>query len=163
VLSRTNLAHFSCNSSLNLRRFNNLQPLALLQKSQILCNQANPASFSKTPGVGVSRRDTRPLDFPTFRRSDDQSSLLPITSLQILYFHAIPHSLAQRRQPIRRSFNHLRTLLPLTVNTFCTHASLCLHNALCLGACPSGRAGLCGHQILPPTRHDFIGSVKCQP
>jgi hypothetical protein len=29
-----------------------LQPLALLQKSQPLCNQANPASFCKTPGWG---------------------------------------------------------------------------------------------------------------
>ena len=153
MLSRTNLAHFSSNSSLNLRRFNNLQPLALLQKNQILCNQANPASFSKTPGVGVSRRDTRPSDFPTFRRSDDQSSSLPITFLQTLYFHAISHSLTQRRQPIRRSFNHLRTLLPLTVNIFCTHTFLRLHNALCL----------CGPRILPPTRHDFVGSVKCQP
>jgi len=30
-----------------------LQPLLRLQKNQVLCNQANPASFAKTPGVGV--------------------------------------------------------------------------------------------------------------
>src|SRR6266852_6912112 len=30
-----------------------LQPLVHLQKSQVLWNQTNPASFCKTPGVGV--------------------------------------------------------------------------------------------------------------
>jgi hypothetical protein len=30
-----------------------LPPLSRSQKSQLLCNQANPASFCKTPGVGV--------------------------------------------------------------------------------------------------------------
>jgi hypothetical protein len=32
--------------------FISLRPLCCSQKSQLLCNQANPASFSKTPGVG---------------------------------------------------------------------------------------------------------------
>ncbi len=53
VLSRTNLTDPSDHSSINPRPFNLLQPLVPLQKSQLLCNQANPASFSKTPGVGV--------------------------------------------------------------------------------------------------------------
>jgi len=53
VLSRTNLSYSSCHSSLNSRPFNLLQPLCRLQKSQLLWNQANPASFCKTPGVGV--------------------------------------------------------------------------------------------------------------
>src|SRR6266852_1744945 len=52
VLSRTNLADPSRHSSLNSRPFNLLQPLMQLQKSQLLCNQANPASFCKTPGWG---------------------------------------------------------------------------------------------------------------
>src|SRR5260370_1241657 len=33
-----------------------LQPLCRLEKSQPLWNQANPASFCKTPGVGVPQR-----------------------------------------------------------------------------------------------------------
>ena len=53
VLSRTNLAYSSRQSSLNSRPFNLLQPLCSLQKSQLLWNQGNPASFCKTPGVGV--------------------------------------------------------------------------------------------------------------
>src|SRR5467141_292790 len=95
VLSRTNftpflsgLAYPSRHSSLNSWPFNLLQPLCRRQKSQLLWNQANPASFCKTPGVGVSPLDARPLDFPTFRRSDDKSSLLSITSLQPLHFLA---------------------------------------------------------------------------
>src|SRR5713226_6757052 len=51
VLSRTNLADPSRHSSLNSRPYNLLQPLVPLQKSQLLYNQANPASFCKTPGV----------------------------------------------------------------------------------------------------------------
>jgi hypothetical protein len=53
VLSRTNLAYRSRHSTLNSRPFNLLQPLVSPQKSQLLCNQANPASFCKIPGVGV--------------------------------------------------------------------------------------------------------------
>jgi hypothetical protein len=50
--------------------FINLPPLCHSQKSQLLCNQANPASFSKMPGVwgGASRtqlRDTRVWGIPT--------------------------------------------------------------------------------------------------
>jgi len=41
-------------SSLKPRVLKDLQPLGHLQKSQVLCNQANPASFCKTPGWGVS-------------------------------------------------------------------------------------------------------------
>ncbi len=39
-------------------------------------------------------------------------------SLQAIYFQQNTHSFPQRRQPIPRSFNHLRTLLPLTANIF---------------------------------------------
>src|SRR6266849_8217671 len=52
VLSRQYLAYFPHHPSLNSRRFNLLQPLGRLEKSQLLCYQANPASFCKTPGVG---------------------------------------------------------------------------------------------------------------
>src|SRR5216684_613865 len=60
MLSRTNLADPSRRSSLNPRPVNLLQPLfypeprrVRSQKSQVLYNQANPASFCKTPGWGV--------------------------------------------------------------------------------------------------------------
>src|SRR5260370_42237984 len=46
-----------------------------------------------------------------------------ITSLQPPYFHAITHSFAQRRQPNSFSHNYLRTLLPLTANSFFTSPS----------------------------------------
>jgi len=36
--------------------FNRLPPLCRPQKSQLLCNQANPGSFTKTPGVGYPER-----------------------------------------------------------------------------------------------------------
>ena len=51
VLPRTNLAYSSSPSTLNPRHFIRLQPLCRPQKSQLLWNQANPASFVKTPGV----------------------------------------------------------------------------------------------------------------
>jgi hypothetical protein len=38
------------------RLFISLPPLCHLQKSQLLCNQANPASFAKIPGVGYPER-----------------------------------------------------------------------------------------------------------
>ena len=44
-------------------------------------------------------------------------------SLQAIYFQHNAHSFAQRRQPIPRSFNHLRTLLPLTTSLFSTSVS----------------------------------------
>src|SRR5260370_36795575 len=52
VLSRTNLAYRSHHSGLNPRPVKLLQPLVPLQKSQLLWNQTNPASFCKTSGVG---------------------------------------------------------------------------------------------------------------
>src|SRR5712664_3572067 len=68
VLSRTKLTYPSRHSSLNSRPFNLLQPLCRRQKSQLLWNQANPASFCKTPGVGVVSHSTfRRSDLPTFR------------------------------------------------------------------------------------------------
>src|SRR5260370_3112141 len=56
VLSRSNLAHRSHQWSLNPRPVKLLQPLVPLQKSQLLWNQTNPASFCKTSGVGVPLR-----------------------------------------------------------------------------------------------------------
>src|SRR5260370_16797 len=56
VLSRSNLSYPSRRSSLNPRPVNLLQPLWRRQKSQLLCNQANPASFCKTPGEGLPLR-----------------------------------------------------------------------------------------------------------
>src|ERR1700682_4207811 len=60
VLSRTNLADTSRHSSLNSQPVNLLQPLCRRQKSQLLWNQANPASFCKTPGWGVPRFPLQP-------------------------------------------------------------------------------------------------------
>jgi hypothetical protein len=53
VLSRTNLAHCSHNSSRNPRPFNLLQPLASPFATPVLCFQPLAASFPKTPGWGV--------------------------------------------------------------------------------------------------------------
>ena len=52
MLSRTNLFKSARRFSLNPCRFKLLRTLARSQKSQFLCNQANPDSFGKTPGVG---------------------------------------------------------------------------------------------------------------
>ncbi len=50
------------------------------------------------------------------------SSFLPITSLQAQPFHAITHSLAQRRHVIPPILNSFRALLPLTaISFFATH------------------------------------------
>ena len=64
MLSRTNLADAPRHSSLNSRPVNLLRPLYRRQKSQLLWNQANPASFCKTPGVGVPPQ-TSPLESAT--------------------------------------------------------------------------------------------------
>src|SRR5260370_1637078 len=53
VLSRTNLAHCSHNSSRNPRPFNLLQPLASPFATPVLCFQQLAASLPKTPGWGV--------------------------------------------------------------------------------------------------------------
>jgi hypothetical protein len=60
VLSRRRPSYPSRRSSLNPRPVNLLQPLWRSQKSQLLWNQANPASFCKTPGVGVPLRELVP-------------------------------------------------------------------------------------------------------
>ncbi len=53
MLSRTNLPHSSHRSTPNPRPLKSLQPLCRSQKSQLLWNQANPASFCKHPGWGM--------------------------------------------------------------------------------------------------------------
>src|SRR5260370_9680637 len=56
VVTRSILALLSHQWSLNPRPVKLLQPLVPLQKSQLLWNQTNPASFCKTSGVGVPLR-----------------------------------------------------------------------------------------------------------
>src|SRR5260370_40112418 len=53
VLPRGNLTGLFCQYIPKSRPRNLLQPLCGREKSQLLWNQINPASFSKTPGVGV--------------------------------------------------------------------------------------------------------------
>jgi len=55
VLSRRNLSYSARHSSLNPRLFILLQTVCRRQRSQPLWNQANPNSFDKIPGVGVSQ------------------------------------------------------------------------------------------------------------
>ena len=52
VLSRTTLTDRSRQSRLKPRRLILLQTLCPRANAQLLCNQANPNSFGKTPGVG---------------------------------------------------------------------------------------------------------------
>jgi hypothetical protein len=61
VLSRTKLAYSSRASSLNPRPFSLLQTLCRRDKSQLLCNQVNPNSFHRIPGVGYLCDDLRVL------------------------------------------------------------------------------------------------------
>ena len=49
-------------------------------------------------------------------------------SLQAIYFQHNTHSFPQRRQPIPRPFNHLRTLLPLTTSFFSNLLFRALHD-----------------------------------
>ena len=57
--------HESPSTSHKSRLFMDLQPLRRSQKSQLLWNQANPASFAKTPGVGVPRKN-RAIESATY-------------------------------------------------------------------------------------------------
>jgi len=95
VLSPTNLAcsphHFRSNS----RPFNLLQPLCFFQKSQLLSNQQNPASFCKTPGVGCTSTQL-PFGINNFQ----PLFLFPVTSCCNWVFHpCIPVYLSARRLP----------------------------------------------------------------
>jgi len=65
--SRTNLIGPLPKPDLNSRPLNRLRPLSHCEKSQLLWNQANPASFSETPGVGVSLPLISPLVYPDLR------------------------------------------------------------------------------------------------
>ena len=81
VLSRTTLSYPSPHCRLNSRSINTLQPLCCREKSQLLWNQANPASFSKTPGVGYTPT-TRPCGI---------SNIQPLYSLALCNIvNAIP-------------------------------------------------------------------------
>jgi hypothetical protein len=53
----------------NSLRLTLLQTLCRREKHQVLCNQANPRSFAKTPGVGYSPKSLTPgiSNLPTLR------------------------------------------------------------------------------------------------
>jgi hypothetical protein len=92
VLSRTNLANRSLDSSPNSRPFNLLQPLGSLFPTPALCFQQLAASFCKTPGVGVPLRDGR----CTGAQNCPSVSPLPAT---------LTHSLSRKSFPCRSYAN----------------------------------------------------------
>ena len=55
VLPRQTLSSYPRRSSPNPHRLILLRTLCHAQKTQLLCNQANPNSFGETPGVGYPR------------------------------------------------------------------------------------------------------------
>jgi hypothetical protein len=84
VLSRTTLSYSSPNDSLNSRPLNRLQTLCSRQKSQLLWNQANPASFPKMPGCGVGHPEcnygTPGVGYTLTSRPCEISKLQPLFS-----------------------------------------------------------------------------------
>src|SRR5713226_8097223 len=88
VLSRTNLAErTSLTSSISFISIR-LQPLCRLQKKSPLCNQANPASFCKTPGGGGTQHFRAELRFR--RHMPHVAPLSPVPSLDRAYFLSPP-------------------------------------------------------------------------
>ncbi|SRR6266852_4288338 len=63
---------------------NLLRTLCRHQKSQLLCNQANPNSFCKTPGVGVPQHFRAKLR--SRRHMRQVAPLSPVASLDCAYF-----------------------------------------------------------------------------
>src|SRR5260370_5421679 len=61
-----------------------LRPLWPLQKSQLLCNQANPASFCKTPGVGGTPSLPPPGGTSFQGRGDSPRSVSPLVTRHFL-------------------------------------------------------------------------------
>ena len=84
MFSRTNRSYLSRRSSFNPRPVNLLQPLLHSQKSQLLCNQGDPASFCETPGVG-GRRTSAPR-FYLRRHMHHVTPLSPFASIDCAYF-----------------------------------------------------------------------------
>jgi hypothetical protein len=110
-------------SNSNHRPFNSLQPLSHREKSQLLWNQANPASFSKTPGgVGgprfaFSRHSslaTRHFLASIFRintcKSVSKQRTLTLFGINTYEktgeggLHCLPRAKQRRRSPLRKAF-----------------------------------------------------------
>ncbi len=100
VFSRTNLVDTGRPTSLNPRPVNLLQPLLLLPKSQLLYNQAYPASFCKTPGVGVPQHLRVTLRF--CRHMHHVAPLSPVASFDCAYFPS-PQGCTERSPKSRHS------------------------------------------------------------
>ena len=105
-------------------------PCPMLSTPTLVGSAASRAgSLLQFPGPWDSRKFSERRRFPLhtaspFRQRRDltltpvPTPLLPITSIQPLHFHTIAHSFAPRRHLIPPIFNSLRTLLPLTGNSF---------------------------------------------
>ncbi len=108
VSSRRNLSYPSRRSSPNSRRLILLQTVCRRQKSQLLCNQANPNSFAKTPGVGVSPSSV-PLclcgnpDLSPLAKDCKSTATATLTTFRI---------------NTRKSVSKQRTLTPFRINTY---------------------------------------------
>jgi len=69
---------------LNSRRLILLQTLCRCQNGQVLCNQANPNSFAKTPGWGCHRAfEPNP---PYARHMHHVTPISPVSSVDCAYF-----------------------------------------------------------------------------
>src|SRR5258708_3997024 len=111
VLSRTNLAYRPRRSSLNPRPFILLRTLLRSRESQLLYYQANPASFWKTPGVGVSLR--------FIARCTETQKCLSVTPLLATLTHSVSrksfpcHSYANTRDMGATAPNFFLPLTPI--------------------------------------------------
>ncbi len=99
-----------CHSSLNSRPFNLLRTLCRRQKDQLLCNQANPDSFAKTPGVGVPQHIHATLRFR--RRMRHVAPLSPVPSFDCAYFPS-PRGCTPYALPISRRLWQTQLARPL--------------------------------------------------
>jgi hypothetical protein len=111
--SRTRLADSSRHSSPNYRHFILLWTLCRRKKTQLLCNQANPNSFPKTPGVGYIERISR-------RDGSQVTSLLVTNSL-----------------PCHTSANCTLTSFPATHTNSLSSKSFRCHTSEKMGVSPS--------------------------
>ena len=112
-------------------RFNRpVLPFSMLSTRTLVWSAANaggsphpfPASWHSSKTAARRRSPLHPAS--PFRQRRDLSltpvptPLLPITSIQPLYFHTIAHSFAPRRHLIPSILNSFRTLFPLTAISF---------------------------------------------
>jgi hypothetical protein len=108
VLSRRNLFYPSRRSSPNPRRLILLQTLLHSQKSQLLCNEANPNSFGEIPGVGVSPNSVPPClcgnpDLSPLAKGFKSTKTATLTTFRI---------------NTCKSVSKQRTLTPFRINTY---------------------------------------------